>query len=47
MVFFFSDWRVAGGQVTGPQSFEVYQQIMKNATNINTGYAGVILSTTR
>jgi peptidoglycan/xylan/chitin deacetylase (PgdA/CDA1 family) len=32
------DWRVAGGQVTGPQSFEVYQQIMKNATNINTGF---------
>jgi len=32
------DWKVASGEVTGLQSNEVFQNIMKNATTINTGF---------
>jgi hypothetical protein len=31
---------VAGGEITGPQSFEVFQNLMRNATNFPTGYVG-------
>jgi len=32
------DWRVAAGDVTGPNSYQIFQDIMKNASNIPTGF---------
>jgi len=33
-----NDWRVVAGQVTGPQSLEIFQEILSNATQLNTGF---------
>ncbi|KDR80627.1 hypothetical protein GALMADRAFT_240970 [Galerina marginata CBS 339.88] len=33
-----NDWRVAGGLVTGPQAFSIFEDIMRNATTFNTGF---------
>ena len=38
LLFFFSDWRVPGGLVTGPQSVQIFQDILGNATEIDTGF---------
>jgi hypothetical protein len=32
-----SDWKVAGGLVTGEQSVATFENILGNATNLNTG----------
>ena len=32
-----NDWRVAGGQHTGEEQFDIFQSILGNATQINTG----------
>ena len=32
-----NDWRVAGGQFTGPQSFQTFEDILGNATTLPTG----------
>ena len=31
------DWKVPGGEVTGPQSFATFEAILGNATMLNTG----------
>ncbi|KAF8552420.1 hypothetical protein OG21DRAFT_128302 [Imleria badia] len=33
-----NDWKVPGGEVTGPQSFATFQAILNNATTLNTGF---------
>jgi len=33
-----NDWRVAGGLVTGVESYATFQSILKNATDIDTGF---------
>ncbi|KAF9054495.1 hypothetical protein BJ165DRAFT_1337898 [Panaeolus papilionaceus] len=33
-----NDWRVAGGIVNGTESFETFNQILSNATSLNTGF---------
>ncbi|KAL5492148.1 CDA2_2 [Sanghuangporus weigelae] len=33
-----NDWRVPGGTVTGPQSLEAFENILGNATQIDTGF---------
>ncbi|KAF8074952.1 carbohydrate esterase family 4 protein [Lyophyllum atratum] len=33
-----NDWRVAGGQVTGKDSFATFQNILTNASALNTGF---------
>jgi hypothetical protein len=33
-----NDWRVAGGIVNGTDSFSTFQQILSNATSLNTGF---------
>jgi peptidoglycan/xylan/chitin deacetylase (PgdA/CDA1 family) len=33
-----NDWRVAGGSVTGPQSFETFESILGNATTLDNGF---------
>jgi len=32
------DWRVASGEITGSQSYEVFQNLMKNGTTFPTGF---------
>jgi peptidoglycan/xylan/chitin deacetylase (PgdA/CDA1 family) len=32
------DWRVAGGEVTGQQAYDVFQTLMRNGTNFPTGF---------
>lgn len=32
------DWKVPGGDVSGPQSFATFQAILTNATTLNTGF---------
>ncbi len=32
-----NDWRVAGGLHTGQEQFDIFQGILGNATQINTG----------
>ena len=38
-IIYTTDWRVAGGEVTGTQAYAVFQTIMQNGTNFPTGYA--------
>jgi hypothetical protein len=33
------DWEVAGGTVAGPDSFAAFENILGNATTLDTGYA--------
>ncbi|KAF8967662.1 hypothetical protein BDZ97DRAFT_502715 [Flammula alnicola] len=33
-----NDWRVAGGLINGTQSFNIFQDIMRNATTFDTGF---------
>lgn len=33
-----SDWRVAGGLITGPQALEIFKTILNNGTTLDTGY---------
>ncbi|KZT27935.1 carbohydrate esterase family 4 protein [Neolentinus lepideus HHB14362 ss-1] len=33
-----NDWRVAGGLVTGPESFSTFENILGNASTMNTGF---------
>lgn len=33
-----NDWRVAGGQVTGVQQYEIFEQLLGNASQIDTGF---------
>lgn len=33
-----NDWKVPGGEVTGPQSFATFEAILGNATMLNTGF---------
>jgi peptidoglycan/xylan/chitin deacetylase (PgdA/CDA1 family) len=33
-----NDWKVPGGDVSGPQSFATFQAILTNATTLNTGF---------
>jgi len=39
LIFSPIDWRVAGGEITGAQSFDIFQNLMKNGTAFPTGYA--------
>ncbi|KAF8906191.1 hypothetical protein CPB84DRAFT_1770184 [Gymnopilus junonius] len=33
-----NDWRVASGELTGPQVFTIFEDLMRNGTSFNTGF---------
>ena len=38
-----TDWKVPGGEVTGPESYYAFTEILGNATELDTGF--IVLNT--